>query len=230
MSALAIENLSVNRTGLPVVRKASLVVDEGTITVLLGANGAGKTTLMEAIGGSVSHTSGTMMLGDVNIGKMRASQRSRQGLCLIEQGRAVFLDLTVEENLEVARQDQVSIEEAFTLFPELVPRRKVRSGLLSGGEQQMLLIARALLARPKVLLIDEMSLGLAPIIVQRLMRLVRGLAAKGLSILLVEQFASLALAVGHRAYVLRHGHIAFDGQCAELQQDPQKLHRLYFGE
>jgi branched-chain amino acid transport system ATP-binding protein len=230
MSALAIENLSVNRAGLPVVRNASLVVDEGTITVLLGANGAGKTTLMEAIGGSVGHTSGSIVLGGSSIGKLRASQRSKQGLCLIEQGRAVFLDLTVEENLEVARHNGVSIEEAFKLFPELEPRRKIRSGLLSGGEQQMLLIGRALLARPKVLLIDEMSLGLAPIIVQRLMRLVRDLASKGLSILLVEQFASLALAVGHRAYVLRHGHIAYDGQCAELQQDPQKLHRLYFGE
>lgn len=230
MSALSVENLSVNRGGLPVVRNASLKVDEGTITVLLGANGAGKTTLMEGIAGAVPSTAGVIHLSGTSVERLRPAQRARQGLSLIEQGRAVFLDLTVEENLEVARQNDVSTDEVFEVFPELLQRRNVRSGLLSGGEQQMLLIGRALLTRPKVLLIDEMSLGLAPLIVQRLMRLVRDLADKGLSILLVEQFASLALAVGHRAYVLRHGSMAYDGQCRELRQDPKLLHRLYFGE
>ena len=230
MTALVVENLSVNRDGLPVVRNASLVVDEGTITVLLGANGAGKTTLMESIAGAVPSTSGTIQLSKVAIERLRPAQRASQGLSLIEQGRAVFLDLTVEENLNVARHDSASTDEVFEIFPELLQRRNIRSALLSGGEQQMLLIGRALLTRPKVLLIDEMSLGLAPLIVQRLMRLVRDLAQKGLSILLVEQFASLALAVGHRAYVLRHGHIAYDGQARELREDPQLLHRLYFGE
>ena len=230
MTALIVENLSVNRGGLPVVRNASLKVDAGTITVLLGANGAGKTTLMEGIAGAVASTGGTIHLSKVAIERLRPAQRASHGLSLIEQGRAVFLDLTVEENLEVARHDGVSTNEVFEIFPELLQRRNIRSGLLSGGEQQMLLIGRALLTRPKVLLIDEMSLGLAPLIVQRLMRLVRDLAQKGLSILLVEQFASLALAVGHRAYVLRHGHIAYDGQARELREDPQLLHRLYFGE
>ncbi len=230
MSALVVENLTVNRNGLPVVREASLVVDEGTITVLLGANGAGKTTLLEGIAGAVSSTGGMIRVGGVNVEKLNPCRRARHGLSLIEQGRAVFRDLTVEENLEVARHHDASTDEVFGIFPELVPRRHVRSGLLSGGEQQMLLIGRALLARPRVLLIDEMSLGLAPIIVQRLMRLTRDLAQKGLSILLVEQFASLALAVGHRAYVLRRGKIAYDGNCAALRDDPQQLHRLYFGE
>ena len=230
MTALAVENLSVNRDGLPVVRNASLVVDEGTITVLLGANGAGKTTLMESIAGAVASTAGTIHLRKVAIERLRPAQRANLGLSLIEQGRAVFRDLTVEENLDVARHDSASTQEVFEIFPELLQRRNIRSALLSGGEQQMLLIGRALLTRPKVLLIDEMSLGLAPLIVQRLMRLVRDLAQKGLSILLVEQFASLALAVGHRAYVLRHGYIAYDGQARELREDPQLLHRLYFGE
>lgn len=230
MSALVVENLSVNRAGLPVVRNASLVVDAGTITVLLGANGAGKTTLLEGIAGAVASSGGLIRLGDINIEKLGPSRRAKAGLSLIEQGRAVFIDLTVEENLEVARHEKASTDEVFAIFPELVQRRHIKSGLLSGGEQQMLLIGRALLARPKVLLIDEMSLGLAPLIVQRLMKLVAELSRQGMSVLLVEQFASLALAVGHRAYVLRHGHIAYDGTCKELRDDPQKLHRLYFGE
>lgn len=230
MSALEIKNLVVNRAGLPVIRGASLLVDDGTITVLLGANGAGKTTLLEGVAGAVASSGGMVRLGGAQIEGLSPYKRARQGLSLIEQGRAVFKDLTVEENLDVARKDDVPTDEVFGIFPELMPRRYVRSGLLSGGEQQMLLIGRALLARPKVLLIDEMSLGLAPLIVQRLMRLTRDLAKGGLSILLVEQFASMALAVGHRAYVLRRGEIAFDGDCAELRKNPQLLHRLYFGE
>ena len=230
MSTLHVENLSVNRAGLPVVRDASVTVEEGTISVLLGANGAGKTTLLEGIAGAVACTGGLIRLGDVRLEKLSPSNRAKSGLCLIEQGRAVFIDLTVEENLEVARHKDASTDEVFKIFPELIPRRHIKSGLLSGGEQQMLLIGRALLARPKVLLIDEMSLGLAPLIVQRLMKLVAELSRNGLSVLLVEQFASLALAVGHRAYVLRHGHIAYDGTCKELRDDPQMLHRLYFGE
>jgi branched-chain amino acid transport system ATP-binding protein len=230
MNALTVDKLTVYRGELPIVREASLVVEAGTITVLLGSNGAGKTTLMEGIAGAIPSKSGVLSLDKINLAGTGPYQRARQGLSLVEQGRAVFRELTVEENLDVARVDGAKIEESFELFPELLQRRHVRSGLLSGGEQQMLLIARALLARPKVLLIDEMSLGLAPLIVQRLMRMVRNLAQNGQSILLVEQFASLALAVGHRAYVLRNGRIAYDGTCQELRQDSQKLHQLYFGD
>jgi branched-chain amino acid transport system ATP-binding protein len=230
MNALTVDKLTVYRGELPIVREASLVVEAGTITVLLGSNGAGKTTLMEGIAGAIPSKSGVLSLEKLNLTGAGPYQRARQGLSLVEQGRAVFRELTVEENLDVARVDGAKIEESFELFPELLQRRHVRSGLLSGGEQQMLLIARALLARPKVLLIDEMSLGLAPLIVQRLMRMVRSLAQNGQSILLVEQFASLALAVGHRAYVLRNGRIAYDGTCQELRQDSQKLHQLYFGD
>lgn len=230
MNALTVENLTVHRGELPIVREASLVVEEGTITVLLGSNGAGKTTLMEGIAGAIPSKSGIVSLGAASLASSGPYQRACQGMSLVEQGRAVFRELTVEENLDVARVDGAKIEEGFDLFPELLQRRHVRAGLLSGGEQQMLLIARALLTKPKVLLIDEMSLGLAPLIVQRLMRMVRGLAQNGQSILLVEQFASLALAVGHRAYVLRSGRIAFDGACEELRKDSAKLHQLYFGD
>jgi branched-chain amino acid transport system ATP-binding protein len=230
MNALTVDKLTVYRGELPIVREASLVVEAGTITVLLGSNGAGKTTLMEGIAGAIPSKSGVLSLGNMSLAGTGPYQRARQGLSLVEQGRAVFRELTVEENLDVARVDGAKIEESFELFPELLQRRHVRSGLLSGGEQQMLLIARTLLARPKVLLIDEMSLGLAPLIVQRLMRMVRSLAQNGQSILLVEQFASLALAVGHRAYVLRNGRIAYDGTCQELRKDSQKLHQLYFGD
>ena len=230
MNALTVEKLNVHRGELPIVRDASLVVETGTITVLLGSNGAGKTTLMEGIAGAIPSKSGVVSLSDISLAGFGPYQRARQGMSLVEQGRAVFRELTVEENLDVARVDGARIDEAFELFPELVQRRSISAGLLSGGEQQMLLIARALLTKPKVLLIDEMSLGLAPLIVQRLMRMVRGLAENGQSILLVEQFASLALAVGHRAYVLRNGRVAFDGLCQELRKDPKKLHQLYFGD
>jgi branched-chain amino acid transport system ATP-binding protein len=229
MTALDVKNLSVHRGGLPIVRDVSLVVEKGSISVLLGANGAGKTTLMEGIAGAIPQAGGRVAISGQPVEKSGPYQRSRHGLSLVEQGRAVFRELTVEENLDVACGPASSIEDTFRFFPELLPRRHIRSVLLSGGEQQMLLIGRALLTQPKVLLIDEMSLGLAPLIVQRLMKLVKQLAEDGLAILLVEQFASLALAVGHRAYVLRGGTIVYDGVCAELRRDAAKLHQLYFG-
>jgi branched-chain amino acid transport system ATP-binding protein len=229
MNALDVKSVEVHRGGLPIVRDVSLIVDQGSISVLLGANGAGKTTLMEGVAGAIPQSAGQVAIFGRPVEKVGPYQRARQGLSLVEQGRAVFRELTVEENLEVARGPGASIEEMFKLFPELLPRRHIRSGLLSGGEQQMLLIARALLTKPKVLLIDEMSLGLAPLIVQRLMRLVKQLAEEGLAILLVEQFASMALAVGHRAYVLRGGRIVYDGDCQALRRDTAKLHQLYFG-
>lgn len=230
MNALTVENLTVHRGELPIVRDASLIVEAGTISVLLGANGAGKTTLMEGIAGAISCTAGSVTLAGAKLRRAGPYHRAKAGISLVEQGRAVFRELTVDENLDVARADNAKAEEVFELFPELLQRRSVQSGLLSGGEQQMLLIGRALLARPKVLLVDEMSLGLAPLIVQRLMRMVRQLAQNGQSVLLVEQFASLALAVGQRAYVLRNGRIVFDGQCAELRAEPTRLHQLYFGD
>jgi branched-chain amino acid transport system ATP-binding protein len=229
MSRLVISALSVSRAGLPVVTNADLEVESGAVSVVLGANGAGKTTLLESISGIIPVTKGTIAIDGHEIQKARPGARYRAGLAHVEQGRTIFRDLTTEENLRVGLNPKASLGEAFDLFPELAQRRLIRAGLLSGGEQQMLVIARALLGRPKILLIDEMSAGLAPVIVMRLMAAVRKLADQGLAILLVEQFAALALSIGDRAYVMRRGRIVYDGDCAALRSAPDELHRLYLG-
>jgi branched-chain amino acid transport system ATP-binding protein len=229
MSAFKVTDLVVNRVGLPVVRQASLVVEPSSVSVLLGANGAGKTTLLEGLSGIVAVASGTIELQDEAIQGLRPGARARKGLAHVEQGRTVFRMLTTDENLRSASQ-LADVDQAYALFPELEKRRYVRAGLLSGGEQQMLVIARALLTRPRVIMIDEMSAGLAPIVVGRLVSAVRKLAEGGLAVLLVEQFAALALSIGDRAYVLRRGQIVYDGPCPALAQSPDLLHRLYLGD
>jgi branched-chain amino acid transport system ATP-binding protein len=229
MSALKITDLVVNRVGLPVVRQASLVVERGSVSVLLGANGAGKTTLLEGLSGVIATAGGTIELQGQAIQGFRPGARARQGLAHVEQGRTVFRMLTTHENLRSASK-HADVDQAYALFPELEKRRDVRAGLLSGGEQQMLVIARALLTRPKAIMIDEMSAGLAPIVVGRLVAAVRKLAEGGLAVLLVEQFAALALSIGDRAYVLRRGEIVYDGPCPALAQSPDLLHRLYLGD
>lgn len=229
MSELFVSSLSVSRAELPVVSEVDLVAESGGISVLLGANGAGKTTLLEGLSGIIPAHGGTITLDGQEIQKARPGMRSRAGLAHVEQGRTVFRQLTTEENLAVGLHADARLDEAYALFPELVQRRAIRAGLLSGGEQQMLVIARALLTRPKVLLIDEMSAGLAPVIVNRLMAAVRKLADDGLAVLLVEQFAALALAVGDRAYVMRRGRMVYSGACAALRKAPDELHRLYLG-
>jgi branched-chain amino acid transport system ATP-binding protein len=229
MSAFKVTDLVVNRVGLPVVRQASLVVEPGSVSVLLGANGAGKTTLLEGLSGVVAVASGTIELQGEAIQGLRRGARARKGLAHVEQGRTVFRTLTTDENLRSASQ-RADLDQAYALFPELEKRRQVRAGLLSGGEQQMLVIARALLTRPKAIMIDEMSAGLAPIVVRRLVAAVRKLAEDGLAVMLVEQFATLALSIGDRAYVLRRGKIVYDGPCPALAQSPDLLHRLYLGD
>ncbi len=229
MTTLQVKNLVVQRAGLPVVRGATLSVAPASVSVLLGANGAGKTTLLESLSGVTPHAGGQIELDGEPIGGLRAGGRARRGLAHVEQGRTVFRTLTTDENLRAARRD-ADPAEAYALFPELQKRRSVSAGLLSGGEQQMLVIARALLTRPKALMIDEMSAGLAPVVVNRLMAAVRKLANDGLAVLLVEQFAALALAIGDRAYVLRRGRIVYDGASSTLAQSPELLHRLYLGD
>ncbi|WP_202358524.1 ABC transporter ATP-binding protein [Mesorhizobium sp. 113-3-3] len=229
MSKLVVSNLSINRAELPVVSSLDIAVESGAISVVLGANGAGKTTLLEGLSGIIPVAGGTIAIDGHEIQKARPGVRSREGLAHVEQGRTVFRQLTTEENLRVSLHPGSDVAEAYALFPELVQRRTVKASLLSGGEQQMLVIARALLTRPKVLLIDEMSAGLAPVIVTRLMSAVRKLADNGLAVLLVEQFAALALSIGNRAYVMRRGRVVHDGDCLKLLKSPAKLHRLYLG-
>ncbi|MDQ2837647.1 MAG: ATP-binding cassette domain-containing protein [Actinomycetota bacterium] len=221
--------MTIARDGLPIVREASLRAAPGEITVLLGLNGAGKTTLLEGISGVIPIAAGSVSLNGVRIDRKRPYRRAALGLTHVEQGRSSFTELTTEENLLVASGGR-SVAEAMELFPNLERRRAVRAGLLSGGEQQMLALARAFLRQPQVLLVDELSLGLAPLIVRQLMTSLVELQARGLAILLVEQFAPLALEVGQRVYLLRGGEVVFDGDCAELRADPALLQRLYLGE
>ncbi|MFI6297311.1 ABC transporter ATP-binding protein [Nonomuraea sp. NPDC050790] len=228
-AVLSLEAVGVRRGEAEIVHEVSLEVEPGTVTVVLGSNGAGKSTLMDGIAGVAAMSAGTVRLGGAPIEKLPAYRRARAGLGYVEQSRTVFRALTVEQNLLVSRSGQGDPGRVFTLFPELERRRNLQAGHLSGGEQQMLVLGRALVADPRVMLIDEMSMGLAPVVVRRLMRAVGEMVGLGISILLVEQFAALALEIGTRAYVLRKGRVGYDGTCAELRREPGLLHESYFG-
>jgi branched-chain amino acid transport system ATP-binding protein len=224
---LKVSDAKVKRGELEVVHGVSLSAPPGEVTVLLGANGAGKTSLLDGIAGVIPVAAGTIAMDGAEIHQLRRDRRAKAGLAYVEQGRTIFPDLTVEENLEVAARRGGSVEEAFELFPELTPRRKVDSQMLSGGEQQMLVLARALVSRPSVLLIDELSQGLAPVIVRRLMPYVSGAAQTGIAVLLVEQFAPLALGIGDRAYVMNVGRVVIEEPAKALLEKPEVLHAAY---
>jgi branched-chain amino acid transport system ATP-binding protein len=223
---LDLTDVRVDRGGFPVVRGVDLHAPKGAVTVLLGPNGAGKSTLLEAISGVIPIGGGHMTLDERDVTKAGRRTRAVAGLAHVEQGRTIFADLTVRENL-LAVGDDDAVARAVTLFPELEKRLDVRSALCSGGEQQMVVIARALATSPKLLMIDELSLGLAPVVVGRLMRVVRDLADDGIGVLLVEQYAFQALAIGDNAYVLNRGTIAFSGAARELHDNPDRLREAY---
>lgn len=227
-SGLVVDGLVVHRLGSPIVRGIDLVVRPGEISVLLGTNGVGKTTTIEAISGVIPVAEGSIRLHDTDVTNLPRERRARAGLAHVEQGRSVFPDLTVEENLLVAGT-KAQYGPVLERFPRLVERSSAKAGLLSGGEQQMLVIARALVNRPDVLMLDEMSLGLAPMIVKQLIPMVADMAAQGVGVLLVEQFAPLALSIGHRAYVMSRGEIVYDGDCRTLLNDLDLLHAMYLG-
>lgn len=230
MSVLSIEDVSVDRAGLPVVRGVSLRVDRGAVTVLLGANGAGKTTLLEGVSGAIPLSSGEIRLDGERIDRLRAWRRARAGLAHVEQDRAVFREMSTLDNLRAACRSGADPERVLELFPELRKQLHAPAGLLSGGEQQMLVVGRALLGEPRYLLIDEMSLGLAPIVVERLAGAVRSLADEGVGVLLVEQFAALALRIADHAYVMARGEVVFSGNPEELSADEALLRALYLGQ
>jgi branched-chain amino acid transport system ATP-binding protein len=223
---LSIQGLTATREQIQVVRNVSLECPAGEVTVLLGMNGAGKTTLLDAVSGVIPLTSGKVLIEGREIHHLRKEGRVRAGLAYVEQGRSIFPELTVDENLQVSARGN-SIAEVFELFPELNARRNVAAQLISGGEQQMLVLARAVVSKPKVLLIDEMSQGLAPVIVKRLMPFVASVAEQGIAVLLVEQFAHLALKIGHTGHVMTGGEIVLSGPCAELAIQPDKVRRAY---
>ena len=236
MSLLALEQLQVSYGGIRAVKGVDLHVDEGELVCLIGANGAGKTTTLRAVTGLVRAAAGRIVYGGEEITALRVHEIARRGLALVPEGRGVFAQLTIEENLAMgayARGDRAGVaadvERLFTLFPRLKERRRQTAGTLSGGEQQMLAISRALMSRPKLLLLDEPSMGLAPLMVERIFEVVRSIAAEGVTMLLVEQNARLALEVSHRGYVLEGGLIAFSGEARSLLGDP-RVREAYLGE
>ena len=228
-AGLEIESLTVARQGSAVVREVSLAVRPGQVLTMLGPNGAGKTTLLEALAGVIGFAAGQAWLDGASLGPLSRAARARAGLALVEQGRTVFGALTVAENIQAVAGRGAVLAECFRLFPPLEPRRDVPAALLSGGEQQMLVLARALACRPRVLMLDEMSQGLAPVIIRRLLPTVRALADEGMAVLLVEQFATLALGTADEAVVLAGGHVTFSGPAAELAAAPGRLHQAYLG-
>ena len=225
---LRVEGLTVKRGDLTICRDVDLTVPEGEITVLLGPNGAGKTTLLDGISGVLPAAAGSISLGVRSIDAMPVHRRASLGLSYVEQGRSVFSRLTVAQNLAVVDRCQHALDEAFELFPRLADKRNVRAGLLSGGEQQMLIIARALATRPKMLLVDELSLGLAPRVVRTLMGTLVKLAKSGMGILLVEQYAEVALRVGTTAHVMERGQIVHTERCSALWRDRVSLVSPYY--
>jgi branched-chain amino acid transport system ATP-binding protein len=236
MSLLALEGLQVSYGGIRAVKGIDLHVEPGELVCLIGANGAGKTTTLRAITGLARAADGRILYDGRDISALRVHEIARRGLALVPEGRGVFAQLTIEENLAMgayARSDRgaiaADVERAFTLFPRLKERRRQTAGTLSGGEQQMLAISRALMSRPKLLLLDEPSMGLAPLMVERIFDVVRAIAAEGVTMLLVEQNARLALEVSHRGYVLEGGLVAFSGEARSLLGDP-RIREAYLGE
>jgi branched-chain amino acid transport system ATP-binding protein len=236
MSLLALERLQVSYGGIRAVKGVDLAVEKGELVCLIGANGAGKTTTLRAVTGLVRAAGGAVRYDGEDITRLRVHEIARRGLALVPEGRGVFAQLTIEENLAMgayARDDRAAVaadvERAFALFPRLKERRRQTAGTLSGGEQQMLAIARALMSRPKLLLLDEPSMGLAPLMVEKIFEVIRAIAAEGVTLLLVEQNARLALEVSHRGYVLEGGVVAFAGEARSLLGDP-RIREAYLGE
>ncbi|WP_295010278.1 ABC transporter ATP-binding protein [uncultured Microbacterium sp.] len=229
MSELVLDGVTVSRGAGPVISDVSLTVRGGEVLALVGPNGAGKTSLIESISGVTAHSAGSLTLDGERIDRLSRVARARNGIVHIEQGRAVFPSLTVRENLSLTARTPAELDAALAAFPELEKRIDSPTALLSGGEQQMVVLARAFAAKPRILLIDEMSLGLAPVVFMRLVPIVQSIAESGVGVLLVEQFTQLALGIAEEAVVVAGGHVSFQGRATDLRADPQLLHRAYLG-
>ena len=231
MSVLEMVDMSSGYNGVAVVRELNLTVNAGEVVVLLGPNGAGKTTSLLTASGLIPILHGEINVFGQSIKGRRPNQIARQGLAHVPEDRSLFFQLTVKENLRLAlRRGTKGFAEALAYFPALEPLMDRRSGLLSGGEQQMLAMARALLTKPKLLMIDEMSLGLAPIIVERLLHVLRQIAVDtGVGILLVEQHVDRVLEIADRAYLVNHGDLVFQGSASYLRDNRQLLEVSYLG-
>ena len=230
MPLLELDHVSVSYGPVQAVRDVSLHVDRGEMVTLIGANGAGKSTILRAVSGLARIASGSLRFNDADISKARPDVIVRAGLAHCPEGRQVLATQTIEDNLLLGayiRTDKAGIardlDQAYLMFPRLLERRTQLAGTLSGGEQQMLAIARALMSSPRLLLLDEPSLGLAPLVVEEIFAILDRLSAQGMTILLVEQNARLALAHSHRGYVLESGQIAASGDAKGLLEDERVL-------
>jgi branched-chain amino acid transport system ATP-binding protein len=235
MNLLEVEDLDVHYGGIHALKGVSFSVGEGEIVTLIGANGAGKTTTLRAISGMIKPSKGRVRLAGKSVVGLRSHEIAAAGLAHVPEGRGIFANLTVDENLDLGaylRIDRAGAAKdrarALELFPRLSERLGQSAGTLSGGEQQMLAIARALVARPKILLLDEPSLGLAPTIVQLIFQIVKMIVSEGTTILLVEQNAHMALRVAKTAHVLEVGSLVTSGPAAELARD-DKIRKAYLG-
>jgi branched-chain amino acid transport system ATP-binding protein len=233
VSSLRVEELVVARAGRAVVKDVSLEIPPGQVTALLGANGAGKSTLVLAIAGLLRASSGRVVLGDRELTGRRPEHVRAAGVAVVPEGRRLLPGLTVEDNLRVATytlgrvQAKRGIDYALELFPELEKRWRATARLLSGGEQQMVVLAQALVSQPKIVLVDELSLGLAPVIVKRLVPTLESVAATGVGVLLIEQFAHVALGLAETAYVIEGGRIHYHGPAQKLKDEPELLQSAY---
>jgi branched-chain amino acid transport system ATP-binding protein len=230
---LSLGNLTVHRGTRAVVRDVSIDIGVGEVTALLGPNGAGKSSLVLAVGGVLRPTAGSVTLGDLDLAGRRPERIRRAGIAVVPEGRRLLPQLTVEENLRVAtytlsRDDaQAARARALELFPELEKRLSQPARSLSGGEQQMVVLAQALVSRPRFMLIDELSLGLAPVVLSRLIPAIRSVAESGIGVLLIEQFAPVALGLANRTYLMEGGRLQYSGTAKELREKPELLHSAY---
>ncbi len=231
-TVLSVDELSAGYDQADVVRRLDLRVDVGEVVALFGPNGAGKTTTLRAISGIVKPSHGTIRYLGKDLSRLSPTVRARAGIAHVPEGRGIFFGLTVAEHMRLGyRGETVDPEQAYSYFPALAPLRDRRAGFLSGGEQQMLAVARNLVRRPRLLLLDELSLGLAPVLVEQLLPVVRQYALdNGCGVLLVEQHVQLAIEVADRCYVLSHGDVVLHETSERLRSDPDILVASYLGQ
>ena len=231
---LKVEGINVYYGAIHAIKDISFQVNQGEIVTLIGANGAGKTTTLQTVSGLLRSKTGSILFDGQDINTVSADKLVGRGLAQVPEGRRVFLQMSVEENLEMGAYTQPpagvprELEMVYDLFPRLKERRSQVAGTLSGGEQQMLAMGRALMSHPKLLMLDEPSMGLAPILVEQIFDIIQDLNRKGSTILLVEQNAQMALSVAHRGYVMETGKIVATGSGAELIESPE-IKRAYLG-
>ena len=233
MSVLELRDITIQRGGRPVVKDVTIPVPAGQVTALLGPNGAGKSSLVLAVGGVLKPRQGSVSLDGVELAGRRPEKIRAAGVAIVPEGRRLLPDLSVEDNLRVATYTLSKAAaaqgraRALELFPRLSERLNVPARLLSGGEQQMVVLAQALVSQPKYILIDELSLGLAPVIVNQLIPVIRSVAASGTGVLLIEQFATVAFSLATGAHVMEGGVLRYSGTAAELKARPELLHSAY---